>query len=535
LADFPVKNQSFPLIMPVSPNYLRTQRVALFLLGIYFPFQAMASTDKAQQRSDPEDSVRIYQTSRDGDRLRLIEVPGCEADGPLDHKLLLEPGERYQEFLGVGGSFTESAAEVFYELSEARRKELLAAFFSPDGAHYSLTRTHIASCDFSLRNYTYAPVAGDLKLEHFSIEPDRTWLLPFIKAAQAVPGADFRIVASPWTAPPWMKDNKTWNGGKLLEEYYGPFSDYMVKYLQAYAGEGIPVWAITPMNEPLGNGANWESTHFSPAEMRDLIRDHLGPALREAGLDTLVWIYDQNRGHELKEWVDIILADPEAARFVEGTAVHWYDSTVSSHGENLDYVHDQYPGKKLIHSEGCIDAMGDDEQVGVWLEDDWYWRPEATDWGFFWANEQDKVRHPPYRPFHRYARDLIEGINHHLSGWIDWNLLLNTRGGPNHARNYCLAPVLVDSGQDRIFYTPLYYAMAQVSKFVRPGAVRIGLSGQDNGLLATALHNPDGSIVVVLFNTLEKNLRYSITLPGSDEPLVIPIKAQAMQSVLLPR
>jgi glucosylceramidase len=510
------------------------QLVVLFLLLMFVNPSIIAETaeDSAAEKSVP--AVQIYQTTRQGDRLARVGEVEEITEGEEVRELSIDPTQTYQTLVGIGGSFTESAAQVFYELSKERQAELLKACFSPDGAHYSLTRTHIASCDFSVRNFTYAPQAGDMELEHFSIEPDRTWLLPFIKSARAVAGADFRILASPWTAPPWMKDNKTWNGGKLLPEYYGLFSEYLVKYIEAYAEEGIPIWGITPMNEPLGNGSNWESTHFTADEMRLLIRDHLGPAFKEADLEALIWIYDQNRGAELIEWADTILGDEEAAAYVAGTAVHWYNSTVSTDAESLDSVHEKYPDKQIIHSEGCIDAMGDDEPIGVWLEDDWYWRPEATDWGFIWAKDDQKPQHPAYRPFYRYARDLIDGLNHHFTGWIDWNLLLNTRGGPNHARNYCLAPILVDSGKDHIYYTPLYYAMAHVSKFIRPGAQRIGLAGHDDDFLATAFLNPDDSIAVVAFNRLEKDCFYSLNLPGSSKPSTIRIPAQAIQTVIFP-
>ncbi|HSH09760.1 MAG TPA: glycoside hydrolase family 30 protein, partial [Oceanipulchritudo sp.] len=444
--------------------------------------------------------------------------------------LVIDPGTRFQTIEGIGGSFTESSAQVLYELSKPKQEEVLKAYFSPEGAQFSLTRTHIASCDFSVRNYTYAPVAGDTELVHFSIEPDRTYLLPMIKQAQGIEGASFRLLASPWSAPPWMKTNGTWNGGELMKEHYDTFARYIVKYLRAYEQEGIPVWGITPMNEPLGNGSNWESVHFTPEQMRDFIANSLGPVLRNDGLDTTIWIYDQNRGHELNLWADVILGDPKAAAFIEGTAVHWYDSTVSVQGESLDYVHQKFPDKGILHSEGCIDAMGDDEPIGVWLEDDWYWRPEATDWGFIWASEKDKPKHPPYRPFYRYVRDLIGGLNHNLVGWIDWNLILNTRGGPNHARNYCLAPVMVDSGKNSVFYSPLYYAVAHFSKFIRPGAQRIGLTGQDESLMATAAANPDGSIAAVLFNPTE--VSQIVSIQCQDTSLTLEIPAQALQTIV---
>ena len=472
----------------------------------------------------------IYQTSRQGDRLARIDA----ATGPTttpDRALTLDPSRTHQSILGLGGAFTESGGAVLAELTAERRAEVLAAYFGRDGARYSLVRTHVASCDFSVRNYTYAPVPDDTALAHFSIEPDRTYLLPMIKEAQAVAGAQFRLLASPWTAPPWMKTNGAWNGGSLRPEHFTTFADYLVKYLQAYAREGVPIWGLTPMNEPLGNDSNWESTHFTPQQMRTFIVDHLAPALAHEGLDTTLWIYDQNREPCLLDWAEVILGDPSAAPLVAGMAVHWYQSTVDVGGELLDQVGRRFPHHAILHTEGCIDAIGDDEPIGAWLDDDWYWRPEATDWGFHWAPADQKAQHPPYRPFDRYARDLIGGLNHGLVGWIDWNLVLDLRGGPNHARNYCLAPVLVDSGRDHVFYTPLYYAVAHVSRFVRPGARRIGLDGHDDRFMATALANPDGSLVVVVFNLSEQDLRYQL-VHGDDATAVV-IPGQALQTVVL--
>ena len=485
------------------------------------------------QASEPsQETVRIYQTSREGDRLKQVE-PRLQPGSQTSRQLVLDPSTTFQTLIGIGGSFTESGAYVLSELSRESRKKVLEAYFSPAGAHISLTRTHIASCDFSVRNYTYAPVPGDEKLEHFSIEPDRTYLLPMIQQAQSVAGSEFKILASPWTAPPWMKTNGTWNGGELKPEYYAAFAQYIIKYIEAYGKEGIPIWGLTPINEPLGNDANWESTHFNPQQMRTFIANHLGPALRDASLDVPIWIYDQNREDLMLDWARAILGDPEAAAFVSGMAVHWYQSTIDVGGEILDKLLDEFPDTRVLHSEGCIDALGDDEPIGAWLEDDWYWRPEATDWGFFWARDEDKKHHPPYRPFYRYTRDLIGGLNHGLVGWIDWNMVLNTRGGPNHARNMCLAPVLVDSGRDDAYFTPLYYAIAHFSKFMRPGAVRIGLSGHDDSFMATAFRNPDGSTAVAVFNLGEKDVSYSLATPHG--PLEISISGQALQTVLLPR
>lgn len=499
----------------------------LFRLIPYLPVLFLNALHGNPEATTPD--LELYQTTRQGDRLARVSPLAEAADGATT--LTIDPGRTYQTIAGIGGSFTESAAQVLYELSREKQEEILKAYFSPEGAAYSLTRTHIASCDFSVRNFTYAPVPGDIELEHFSIEPDRTYLLPMIQQAKGIEGADFKILASPWTAPPWMKTNQDWNGGELLPEHYGTFARYLVKYLRAYEQEGIPIWGITPMNEPLGNGSNWESVHFTAAQMRDFIAGSLGPVFRQEGLGTKIWIYDQNRGQGLEEWADTILGDPEASAFVAGTAVHWYESTVTVQEESLDYVHNKFPEKGLLHSEGCIDAMGDDETVGSWLEDDWYWRPEATDWGYIWASPEQKDRHPPYRPFYRYVRDLIGGLNHNLVGWIDWNMILNTRGGPNHARNYCLAPVLVDSGRDAAYFTPLYYAMAHFSRFIRPGSRRIGVSGTPGQLMATAVVNPDQSVAVVLFNLSTEPA--SLTVQCRDRSIPLSLPGQALQTLVL--
>ncbi|MBN2163386.1 MAG: glycoside hydrolase family 30 protein [Pontiellaceae bacterium] len=474
------------------------------------------------------DEIRIYQTSRQGDRLTPVQ---CSTPDQTPERILkLDPSVTYQTLEGIGSSFTESGAYVLTELSAQKRKTVMDAWFAPEGAHISLTRTHIASCDFSLGNYTYAPVPDDMELKYFSIEPDRTYLLPMIKDAQKTAGADFRILASPWTAPPWMKDNGTWNGGELKPEFYPLFADYIVKYIQMYNKEGIPIWGLTPINEPLGNAANWESTHFNPEQMRRFIGKNLGPALRDAGLDTRIWIYDQNREAFMLDWARTIYGDPKAASFVSGMAVHWYQSTIDVGARYLDEVHKKYPEKQILHSEGCIDALGDDEPIGAWLEDDWYWRPEASDWGKFWAAPEDKKNHPPYRAFYRYTRDLIGGLNHNLTGWIDWNMVLNTRGGPNHARNHCLAPVLVDSGHDEVYFTPLYYSIAHFSKFIRPGAQRIDLTGHDDDFMATAFRNPDGSIAVAVFNLTEKEITYALQF---NETVKITIPGQALQTIVI--
>lgn len=474
-------------------------------------------------------TIELYQTTRSGDQMRQVESVASELNADLP-VLALNPEQRFQVIEGIGGAFTESAAAALATLPAAKRQEVLEAYFGKEGASYSLMRTHVGSCDFSLGNYSYAPVAGDVDLQHFSIEPDRQLLLPLIKDSQQVPGAAFKLLASPWTAPPWMKDNQDWNGGKLLPEHGGVYARYLVRYLEAYEAEGLSIWGLTPVNEPEGNGENWESMIFTPEEMRGFVADHLGPTLRSRGFDTRIYIFDQNRNN-MQEWAKAIYRDPEAAQYVAGMAVHWYSSTISVCEDELDAVRHEFPQKGLIHSEGCIDALGDDEPLGSWLESDWWWRAEATDWGWVWAPDELKPDHPKYVPVYRYARDLIGGLNHWMEGWIDWNIVLDFRGGPNHASNFCGAPVLVDGESGEVFFTPLFYVMCHFSRFIRPGAVRIGMEDTPEGINATAALNEDGSLVVVSLNEGLVPIGYAIEWEGQRVEVAAP--AQSLQTVFL--
>jgi glucosylceramidase len=467
-------------------------------------------------------AVEVYETSASGNQLQPITTfpAGEEA---VSVKLL--PDEKFQTITGFGGAFTESSASLLNKLSQQNRNKILEAYFGENGARYSLTRTHINSCDFSLNNYSYAPVEGDKMLENFSIEEDRDDLIPMIKDAMAISNEGFKILASPWTAPPWMKDNNAYVGGKLLPEYYDTWALFFSKYIDAYRAEGIDIWGITVENEPLGNGNNWESMHYTPEEMTLFVQNHLGPKLEADGkAQVKILGYDQNREH-LQEWVDVMFQNEASSKYFHGTAIHWYASTYEVFPEALQYAHNKAPGKHLIQAEACVDA-----EVPKWQDDAWYWSKEATDWGWDWAPEEDKHLHPKYAPVNRYARDIIGCLNNWVDGWIDWNMVLDKQGGPNWFKNWCVAPVIVDPENDEVYYTPLYYTLAHFSKFIRPGAVRIGFENPDADLLVTAAQNPDGSIAVVVFNPTEKEKTLSLSLGEQSTPLKI--SGKAIQTIL---
>ncbi|MAB47353.1 MAG: glycosyl hydrolase family 30 [Flavobacteriaceae bacterium] len=476
--------------------------------------------------TQPEElKVQIFETSASGNQLTQIEPLAVDEEVDLLPVIRILPDQKFQTITGFGGAFTEASAYLLNKLSQKNRDLILKAYFSEEGANYSLCRTHMNSCDFSLDHYSYTPTE-DKELKDFSVKEDMDDLIPMIKDAQAISKDGFKLFASPWTAPPWMKDNKEWVGGKLLKEYYPTWALFFSKYIEAYKEQDIELWGFTVENEPHGNGNNWESMHFSPEEMTDFVQHHLGPKLEADGYgDKIILGYDQNRAG-IKEWVDVMYATEESLKYYDGTAIHWYESTYEVFPDNLQYAHNKAPNKYLIETEGCIDA-----QVPVWKDDAWYWKKEATDWGWDWASAEEKYLHPKYAPANRYARDIIGCLNNWVDGWVDWNMVLNKQGGPNWFKNWCIAPVIVDELNDEVYFTPLYYIMTHFSKYIRPGAKVLGIDNVGSDIIATAAENPDGSTTLVVFNEGKEAKTFYLWL--NDKRTTVRIKAQAIQTIVM--
>ena len=521
--------------------------------------------------------TEILVTSEAGAKIASQATPNFRPGDAEGSRIVVDPTTLKQTIVGIGSSFTESSAFVLSHLDAERREALMRDVYSDDGANFSLARTTISSTDFSVNGkYTYASVPDDRDLQHFSIDVDRDGfraseyphvkdeqydLLPMIKEAIAIKSkqddSTLRIVASAWTAPPWMKDIETWfipgsaendyqgTGGTLKPEYVSTYADYIVKYLDAYNSEGVDIWALTPVNEPIGNSGQWESMHFTPETQRDFIKDHLGPTLQaSAYADTRLLIYDQNRDH-VEEWTDTILGDDETAQYVYGTAVHWYASTFKVFEDVLERVHEKFPDFAIIHTEGTIDDLGKEAPAGVldperfkesgWFgNDDFWWNANATDWAYTatWAPKPED--HPIYTPVHRYARNIIVSLNHWMEGWIDWNIVLDSDGGPNHVGNFCGAPIMIDTESGEVYYTPIFHVLSQFSRTIRPGdrtvktdIVRDGLG--DDDLHASATVNSEGLLSVQVLNTTKQAVSFQLQI--GTQVADIEIAANALQTV----
>jgi glucosylceramidase len=480
----------------------------------------MSCTEKRKKLN-----VDVYETSAAGNQLtKITEFTASDSNVVIK----LNPEKTFQTITGFGGSFTEASASLLNRLGKDNRNKIIEAYFGDSGAKYSLTRTHMNSCDFSLSNYSYAPVEGDIELKNFSIDEDRDDLIPMIKDAMEVSQEGFKIIASPWTAPPWMKDNKDWRAGKLLPEYYDTWALFFSKYRTAYKNEGIDIWGFTVENEPVGNDGNWESMHYTPEEMTNFVQHYLGPKLEKDGHDVKVLGFDQNRGEELEKWASVMYKDEASAKYYDGMAIHWYASTFDYFPESLQFTHNKAPDKYLIQTEACVDS-----EIPKWQNDAWYWSKEATDWGWDWAPADQKHLHPKYAPVNRYARDIIGCLNNWVDGWIDWNMVLDKQGGPNWFKNWCVAPIIVDPDADEVYLTPIYYTMAHFSRYIRPGAIVIDVENSDKDLMVTAVKNKDNSLAVVLFN--EGTEAKSVTFSLNEKYVDINISAQAIQTIVIPQ
>lgn len=421
-------------------------------------------------------TVQTVITSKDtGERLSQtagIQFKAAAANTAVNVKL--NPEQTYQKMIGFGGAFTEATAYTLSRLTPEKRAEVIHRYFHPtEGLNYSMGRVHIHSCDFALGNYTYVE-ENDTELATFDISHDHQWVLPLIKDAMAVKGGELTLLASPWSPPGWMKTNGEMNnGGSLKPEYFDVWARYYTKFIEAYRKEGVPIWAVSVQNEPAAV-QRWDSCIYSAEEERDFVKNHLGPVMKQEGYeDVNIIIWDHNRDL-IVDRASVVLNDPEAAQYVWGTGIHWY---VSEEFEKVGQVHDLFPDKHLLFTEGC-------QEGGVKL-------------GEWFTGE-------------RYGRNMIGDLNNWTEGYLDWNLALDETGGPNHVNNLCDAPVIADTTTNEVHYNSSYYYIGHFSKYIAPGAVRIGLENTAEGVLATAFRNPDNTIAVVLMN--ESDTAREVTL-----------------------
>jgi glucosylceramidase len=385
----------------------------------------------------------------------------------------------YQSIDGFGFCLTGGSATLINGLAAVQQSALLQELFATDSTHIGISyiRISIGASDLSASDFTYddIPSGTDVNLTNFSISPELTDLVPVLKKIIAI-NPSIKILATPWTAPVWMKLNTAGNNGftagSLDPNYYAAYANYFVKYLQAMQAQGITIDAITPQNEPL-NPNNNPSMVMQPAEEDDFIKNNLGPQLKTAGLNTKIIIYDHNT--DRTDYPLDILADPAANAFVDGSAFHLYAGNISA----LTPVHNAYANKNIYFTEQYTASTGN-------FAGDLSW----------------------------HVANLIIGATLNWSrNVLEWNLATDGGYGPhtNGGCSTCQGALTITGAS--ITRNVSYYIIAHASKFVRPGAVRIA-TPVESSLPNVAFKNTDGSKVLIVLNSANTSQDFNIQFNG---------------------
>lgn len=477
------------------------------LLGIFCTLQLWeTSRDVHPQMTRLADPAVRAITA--GDRLRPLK----------DDRITVDEGARFQTVEGIGSSMTDASAWTLLQMDEPVREAVLKRVFAPEsGGGLSLVRIHMNSCDFSRRTYSCCDTPGDFDLRTFNIDYDRECVIPMLKRVVAL-RPDVRIVVSPWSAPAWMKTNGDMcGGGELKRECRAVWAEFFCRFIEAYAREGIPIWGLTVNNESYYE-AKWEAMIWPEDAQREFVRDHLGPALVRHGLSRVkVMLWDNGRNHVYAHAANTY-DDPEASKYVWGAAYHWYGENCY---DNVRILHDAYPSKGLMMTEGCNGGnnYGDPE-----------WRnADAKDPNGLYLHEG------VWEGGERYGRNLIRDFNNWANGWIDWNLVVDQTGGPRHLPNGCGAPYVYDTKSRQLRPQICLQQLAHFFDFVRPGAVRLAVTNTKNMPIATAFANPDGSIVTVTQNELSEPVTYIYRFRRADVQSVVTLPPRSIQTLVLSR
>jgi O-glycosyl hydrolase len=401
---------------------------------------------------------------------------GQAPDGPT---ITVDTQRQYQEITGFGASFTDSSAWlVGTRLDSRQRDAVMRDLFSSQGIGLSFLRQPMGSSDFAVNgNYSYDDrPAGqtDPTLTHFSIDHDRSYIIPVLKQARQL-NPQLTVMASPWSPPGWMKTSDSMIGGTLKSDAYQPLADYFTKFLEAYAAAGVPVRYITPQNEPLYVPSGYPGMSLSAEQQNTLIKNYLGPELREHSLHTGILGYDHN--WDVISYPETMYADPAASAFVAGTAWHCYGGDVRAQAMS----HNNYPNKPAFHTECSGGTWEGDAQAGF-----------AAALGL-----------------------VINATRDWAKGVIRWNMALDQNNGPtNGGCPTCRGVVTIGQDADGHWsYTKTvdYWALGQASKFVRPGARRVASNTLGAGdVQDVAFVNPDGSAALVAFNSASSQKTFRV-------------------------
>ncbi|KAG2771451.1 putative glucosylceramidase 4 [Phytophthora cactorum] len=497
-----------------------SERFQTNLEGVCVCSEATCDTISNGHLSLSGNEAGVFSTTKAGDRLTFstVDVETVTNDAA---DFVIDTTTTYQSIIGFGGAFTDASAINLYLLDSGLQDILVDAYFGDDGLQYTIGRIPVASTDFSLTIYSYNDVEGDLAMENFSIDMDKAKKIPFIQRAMKKSSRGMKLYGSSWAPPAWMTtENTTINcavQGYPGGEYWEALALYYSKFVSAYEDEGIPIWAMTTQNEPTEQFSfkYWQSLRFNVTTERDFIKRDLGPRMKADHPDLKIIMMDDQKDL-LLDW-DATLLDADSAQYVSGAGVHWYknlDFLVDTAGnfDDLETFHEKYPDLFILATEACEGYLLDGIVTGA--------GPTLQNPTFAWQRAQI------------YARDIIGDLAHYASGWTDWNLVLNTTGGPTWIDNLIDSPILIDEQGGAEFYKqPMFYAMGHFSKFLPADSVRVSLttSSSASSTLAkvdsVAFLTPDDQVVLILSN--RDSSAHDITLSLSRQQLSTNVTLEA--------
>lgn len=401
-----------------------------------------------------------------GDRSQMLSEQAplrFTTEVPSDRPVLaVDVTRRFQHMVGFGAAITDASAWLIQtRLTPTQRDALMQELFgrAEGGLGFSFTRVTIGASDFSLDHYSLADLP-DPTLKDFSARRMEEYVFPTVRQALAI-NPDLEIMATPWSAPGWMKTTGSMIQGELKPEFYATYADYFRRYIEAAAAQGVPTDYLSIQNEPDFEPDSYPGMRWGPEGRANFIGHHLGPLLQTEGIETKILDWDHN--WDQPEQPLRVLSDPDARAFVAGVAWHCYLGDVTAQTQ----VHDAYPDKSAFFTE-C--------SGGEWASD-------FSD-SFVWM-----------------MKNLIIGsTNGWARGVLMWNLALDETYGPHSGGcGDCRGVVTIDSHTGAIQRNQEYYAFGHASRFVRAGAQRVGLVGAD-GLTGVAFLNPDGERVLIVLN-----------------------------------
>jgi glucosylceramidase len=421
---------------------------------------ALATVKGASLWAMPSTGVQAWTTSKDR-RFEKIEVPQWREASGSSAGIRLDTSQRYQKILGFGAAFTDASCYLLDKLDSQKQQKLLAELLGASGLRLSVGRSCIGASDYSTGVYSFDDSPEpDPELKRFSIDHDRQYILPVLRAAR-VANPELFLFASPWSPPGWMKPGGTMLGGNMGKKYFSAYAEYFVKFLQGYATERVKVNAVTVQNEvDTDQSGRMPAALWGQEYEIEFVKSFLGPALERASLDTKIWILD----HNYNLWGRVLdeLSDPDLNKYVDGIAWHGYAGTP----DGMTRVHQAFPSKSAYWTEGGPDYTSPDY---------------ATDWAK-WSHTFSEI-------LRNWARCIVS-----------WNIVLDEKGKPNLGPFPCGGLVTLDSVTHEVSRSGQYWAFAHYSKMVQRGAEVIASVGELTGIDHVAFQNPDGSHVLVITN-----------------------------------